>query len=134
MHSRVVDEDVDRADRLLAAIEDRRDRIELGEVCGHHGDGRAVARETAADFFEPLGSARDEHQIGAGDSERLGEFDAETARGAGDDGVMTAKSEDVLQRRHERIWYQPAAGISTGEARPGRARRRRAIATPVGRS
>ncbi len=79
VHARVVDEDVDRTDRLLAAVEDRRDRIELGEVRGHHGYARAVAREIGADLFEPFRAARDQHEVGAGDREGLGEFDAETA-------------------------------------------------------
>ena len=88
----VVDEYVDPAELVHRRVDQRLARLGGGDI-GLHGDGAAAgALHERGGVREPVDTPGAEDDVGAGLGERLGEGDAESGGGAGDDRHLAVEA------------------------------------------
>jgi hypothetical protein len=105
--ARIVDQDVDQAERPLGGVEGARH----GGAVAHVGRDRerpaAGERDALCDRVEPVGAAGDQHHRGAGLRQQLGEMRPDAARGAGDERHPSGEVEQVgCGHKHSRLAWQ----------------------------
>ena len=110
----VVDEDVDPAEPLERRVEDAGHVLRDGDVGGREGGGRPSPVSAWLTALAALGVAADQHDVGSGVGEGLGEAGPETAGPAGDDGHSAVEVEPVHDAHVSPAHAGPHDGLDGG--------------------